>query len=525
MKYKNLNRITVFLIITMIFAISCKSEKDKFDKAKAENTEKALTAFIQEYPKSQYSDEAKDLRLKLDSIDIIIETYLGNEQRNYYGENPPKKLDTIWRFYLGEGNSPAYGGDKIWTGAGWTGQSLLVREKGELYLIQGAFDYSLRKIKAKTGELVWQYKFDDILKGTGTIWINKHADKLEDRYVIIQGSRKGWNKTKDSLYCTSLRAVSYINGKELWKMNTVATDSYTRDVDGSALVINDTTYLALENGLFTVFNSDYKYAEILDGMMQPKIYKQIKYYTQADIEAHGDDLVPEASPTLYNNRIYTPSGTGWIYGYNINKGANDWEFYIGADLNGTMPLTKDSCLLVSIEKQYIKGFGGVMKLNPRKSPEEAVEWFFPVDSMHWSHWEGGIIGSVTVNDSYNDGTQKNIAIFNDVAGYLYLIDYMNTYEDSLIYGPNLKNKYPKAKLLHKQKTDLTIATPIIVDDIIVAPTDKGLFLYQIISENDEISLELLDLIPEISIDATPIVYDNKIFIASWDGYLYCLGEK
>jgi hypothetical protein len=152
-------------------------------------------------------------------IEVLISTFLGNEKRNYYGNEAPDKLDSVWKIYLGEGISPAYGTDKVWKGAGWTGQPLLVKEDDELYLIQGAFDYHLKKIRAKTGELVWQYKFEDILKGTGTIWVNKNTDNPENKYIIMQGSRLGFWNSHDDKYIPSFRAVSYLTGKELWRMN------------------------------------------------------------------------------------------------------------------------------------------------------------------------------------------------------------------------------------------------------------------------------------------------------------------
>ena len=84
------------------------------------------------------------------------------------------------------------------------------------------------------------------------------------------------------------------------------------------------------------------------------------------MELHGNDLVSESSPTLLNDRIYTLSGTGRIYGYNMKSKKNDWEFYIGTDMNGSAPATDDGCLLIPIEKQYMPGPGGVMKINPSK---------------------------------------------------------------------------------------------------------------------------------------------------------------
>lgn len=166
-----------------------------------------------------------------DSVKIHISSYLGNQERNFYGNEAPSKLDTIWRVYLGEGISPAYGNPKkVWKGAGWTGQPLVVEESGKLYLIQGAFDYNLKKINAKTGEIVWEYKFDDIIKGTGTIWENIKAKTLQEKYIILQGSRRGVNNSINSKYCPSFRAISYCTGEELWRLNVKQTLSYSRDV-------------------------------------------------------------------------------------------------------------------------------------------------------------------------------------------------------------------------------------------------------------------------------------------------------
>ncbi|MEA3450563.1 MAG: PQQ-binding-like beta-propeller repeat protein [Bacteroidota bacterium] len=518
------NLLFLFTIVLLLF--SCHSEeRNAFDDAIGLNTEIAYSEFIKNYPDGFYINEAKDLRQKLDSINIIISTFLGNEQRNFYGDSLPDRLDTIWRFYLGEGLSPAYGKDKIWKGAGWTGQPLLVNENGQLFVIQGAYDYGIHKIDALTGKQKWEYKFDDILKGTATIWINKNAQKIENRYVIIQGSRKGWNKDKSSKYCWSLRAVSYITGKELWRHNSISTDSYSRDVDGSALVINDTAYLALENAIFTVFNPDFTKGHKVEQFISPKIYKEIKYYTIADTVAHGSDLVPEASPTLLNNKIFTPSGTGWIYGYNIEKGKNDWEFYLGADLNGSLPVTFDNCFLVSIEKQYITGKGGVMKIDPTITGEKAVKWFMPTDTVTWIHWEGGIVGSTTINEKTKKLDEPYIAVFLDCAGDLYFVDYEHVNKDTLVWGPNKKHKYHPPVLLAKIKAHPTISTPIIVQNRVLAASDKGMYLYEFGFKNDVFIVELIDFIPEISCDATPITWNGRIYIASLDGYLYCLGKK
>ncbi len=72
---------------------------------------------------------------------------------------------------MGKGKSSSYrkGGNDYWEGAGWTGQPLLTRENDTLYLYQGSLDYNLKKINATDGRILWQSKFDDVIKGTGSL--------------------------------------------------------------------------------------------------------------------------------------------------------------------------------------------------------------------------------------------------------------------------------------------------------------------------------------------------------------------
>ncbi len=71
-----------------------------------------------------------DSLLKADNIEIINPTFLNNEKRNYYGNEAPKRLDLIWKIPLGSGTTKVGSQVKTWSGAGWTGQSLLIKQDG-----------------------------------------------------------------------------------------------------------------------------------------------------------------------------------------------------------------------------------------------------------------------------------------------------------------------------------------------------------------------------------------------------------
>lgn len=451
----------------------------------------------------------------------IIQTFLGNWQRNFYGKDAPDTLGLVWKHYLGTGETVISRriGTKTWSGAGWTGQPLLVKEKGKLYLIQGAYDHHLKKINAETGEIVWQYKFDDVIKGTGTLWVNNNPDKPENGMVILQGSRLGVGNYLDSKHIPSYRAISYFTGKELWRMDQKWTHSYSRDVDGSALILNDTAYLGLENSYFTVFDPDHRNARMLNNMLQPRIIQERKLYHMSDVTKHKNNVVTESSPSLLKNRIYVASGAGHVWGYNLSTRELDWDFYIGSDMDGSAIVTSDSNLLVSVEKQYIKGKGGAFKLNPVMNPDSAVVWYFPTEDNDFAGWEGGIIGSIGINDNYINEYQTHLAAFVGIDKNLYVVDHKSIDTTQMVLGPDSVSVYATPKLVFKKRVGSSISTPIFVDNKLIVAGYGGIYLFEYDEQNN---FTLLDKRGG-SFESTPIVWNNKIYIASRDGYLYCFG--
>lgn len=191
-------------------------------------------------------------------------------------------------------------------------------------------------------------------------------------------------------------------------------------------------------------------------------------------------------------------------------------------MDGSAPVTNDSCLLISVEKEYIKGNGGVFKLDPSKPEKDAALWYFPVGTRHFAYWDGGIIGSVAVNDKYVKDNDTHIAAFLAIDGYLYVVDHKNVSEEK-VPGPDGKTYYPKPKLLYKQYVGASISSPIIVGNKIVACTYEGIFLFEF---NSKMEFKLLDKKKDISFEASPICWNNRIYVVSnTTGLMYCFGEK
>ncbi len=454
---------------------------------------------------------------------VIIGTFLGNETRNYYGNKAPDTLEVIWKHYLGEGETVISRklGPRTWAGAGWTGQPLLVEEDGELYLIQGAYDHHLKKIRAADGQLIWEYGFDDVVKGTGSLWENPDAEIPEERLLILQGSRLGTGHYLDAKHVPSYRAVSYFSGKELWRLDVKWTDSYSRDVDGSALILGDTAYLGLENSLFTVFSPDPKKARMKDGMLQPEVFKERKLYRPEDVTAHRYNVVTESSPSLLNHRIYVASGSGHVWGYNLGTGELDWDFYTGSDMDGSAVVASDECLMVSVEKQYIEGPGGAMKLDPSKPPRDAVVWYHPVADSSFSGWEGGIIGSIGMTDAYSPEGEKQYAAFVGIDGYLRVVEHTAVDTSRKVPGPDGKTMFHPPKGVYTSYVGPSISTPVFVGDRLIVAGYHGIRLFEFDWKGN---FTLLDKLGP-AFESTPIVHDGRIYIASRNGYMYCLGRK
>jgi len=456
-------------------------------------------------------------------IKIHIGTFLGNEQRNYYGNEAPDNLDVIWKHYLGKGKTVISRnlGEKIWAGAGWTGQPLVIEEDSNLYLIQGAYDHNLKKISADSGKLVWQYKFDDVVKGTGTIWENPNDTNLETRFMILQGSRLGVGNYLDTKHIPSFRAISYMTGQEMWRLDMKWTDSYSRDADGSPLVINDTVYAGFENSLFTVLDPDPGKAVLIDNMLQPFIIQERKLYLKEDVFDHKYNIVTESSPCRLGNHIYIASGSGHVWGYNLDSMKLDWDFRTGSDMDGTVVVTSDSCLLVTIEKQYIPGHGGAFKLDPSKDPDNCVIWYYPVADSILSSWDGGIIGSTGISDSYAGYSEKPYAAFIGIDGYLCVVSHQETEPGKMVPGPDSFKLYPCPKLVFRKYIGPSISTPVFVGNKLIAASYHGIWLFQYNNEN---YFALTDRF-SATFESTPVVWNDKIYIASRNGYLYCFGSE
>lgn len=472
--------------------------------------------------------------------ELLLPTYLGNDRRRFYGRGIPKKLDLLYQFALGSGRTYLGGRSTVWTGAGWTGQPTLTKDQGRIYLTIGSFDHGLKKIDLETQELVWEYQFDDIIKGTATIYIDPTAED-ENRVVILQGSRLSFLPPNSSKVASSFRAVSFRTGKELWRLSFRRTPSYSRDNDSSPIDLGKgLLFNAGENSIGYFLNGSIGATQIKEGTSQPEILAEVQLYEAIDTQKYGGNLVTESSPTRLGDRLFISAGGGRIWGIDIETRQIVWRFLAGGDLDGSLAISDDNKLFCALERERIPGQGGVFKLDPNKPENEAVDWFFPTLNRNFSTWQGGVIGSVALNDEYRSPEIPALFATNAIDGNLY-VGSQHQITGVQVKDPFLQKTYNTPLIVWKQPIGASISTPIFTDgNRIVAAGYNGVYLFQLHFEsvrsdtpnavkNDKgefyrVSAEQISHFkPGISFESTPIVWDGLVRICSRDGWMYTLG--
>ena len=480
---------------------------------------------------------------------IKIASFLGGALRRSYGVGAaPTRLGLIWKTRLGSGQTQRKIDNKLvwWAGSGWTGQCTVVRDKGRDYLLIGGYDHNLHKIDALTGRVVWQYKFDDVIKSTNTVIANPHPTSDSDRLIVVAGSRRGSAyKIKDPRI-TPYRAVSFTTGKELWRLPIPKTINYSQDVDSSGLMYNGVLYIAVEPGY--VYALDPFTSVKVGKHREPKVLgRSVQLFTAADAKSHPDlgeaNVAIESSPARIGDILYIACGSGHVYGLKLPSLDIVWDFPTHADIDGSTVVARDNTLVQSIEKEYVKRPGGVFGLDPTKPPAASALWYFPTLNRGFAEWTAGIVGSVAINDETNkDGKYPRLAAFMAVDGYV-RVTARDSYTTKVVKGPGPAPAVRVPVEVFRGSIGAGISTPIIVgNSMIAAGYDRTVHLYRIsytpstkgargalVSPSGaywRVSVKQVSSYKaKGAFESTPIVWGGRVYIGCRDGNLYCLGTR
>jgi len=477
---------------------------------------------------------------------VKVGTFLGNYSRRFYGLGPaPKRLDVLWKVRLGSGwTSGKYDDDPPakWAGSGWTGMPNIVVDGGRPYVLVGGYDHRLRRLDAETGAVVWEYRYDDIIKSSPSVFRNPDPAGADDKYIVCAGSRRGYPYKLADPRVAPYRAVTFGSGKELWRLPVPQTVCYSRDCDGSGFFLDGRQYVGVESGW--MYALDPLSTVSWGGQKRPRIVAQRQLLGDARAKTHKGNLLLESSASVLGARIYIASGAGHLYGLRRSDLAVEWDYFIGSDLDGTAVPTRRGKLLVPVEKQYIKGHGGVLSLDPSRSPAQATEWFFPTGERDVGEWKGGLIGSCAVNDEYNPGGRlPALAAFNAIDGYLYVLS-QDTMTGKTVKGPNLEPGLQSPVAVARIWDGGGISTPILFGDTLIAAAyDQRVRLYHLDFTRTEkgaagalpsangdgtywtVAVKETDqFFSGGGFESTPVLWNGRVYIGCRDGWFYCLGD-
>jgi outer membrane protein assembly factor BamB len=448
-------------------------------------------------------------RVGLDSVGkpwgVVTGTlqFRGNPTRTWYGEGPvPSKPEVLWRFPRnGRGmcaDSPIGKRPRHWCGTGWTGQPVVwERPDGITEVIFGAFDKRVHFLNAATGRRTRpDFRARDIIKGSVTL--------DPDGFPLIYfGARDGRMRAV---------AIDRETPKELWALRSTGRyrGIWDNDFDSSPVVVDGILYEGAESGyLFAVeLNRHYR-----DGQVQikPEILLAFPTWDKEMTKRMGDrNAGIESSVTIVEDRLYVGNGHGRVLGLDISRVRSGeapvvFDFWTGEDTDATVVVDEQGKLYVAseLERDNMRSrqVGHLMKLDPD----------LPDDPLVWSIHIPGIPG-----DPRGGGIWSTAALGNGVI-------YATTQSGRLLVVDRNSGEITWEKQYQRHLW----ASPIVVDETLIVATCKTgrIDAFDISNARVPTPRWTVALGERRCIESTPALWRGRIFVGSWEGYLFAVGDR
>ena len=440
-------------------------------------------------------------------------SFRGNPTRTYYGKGPvPKKPKILWQYPKGApmcSESTDKQRTVEWCGQGWTGQVNVFNFNGKRALAFGAYDRKIHVADALTGDnLLDPFTTGDLTKGTVTV--------DPDGFPLLYSGSRDNNFRIFSLDNASKKIT------ELWHTNAqdVQPTLWNDDWDSSPLIINDYILEGGENSQWYVIKINRGYDAAGKVTVNPQIVFHAPGWDDAQLTAldpkQADKEVSiENSLALYGHTVYFANSGGLVQGWDltgVETGATPkqtFRFWTGEDTDASIVIDAAGMLYVNTESERknarSKIVGNILKLNPAKydpaNPDASIVWSHPYD-------DAPIAGFWSTPALF-----KDVLIAAETRGQLIGFDAAT---GSVRWTKTL----PAA-------ADVSFwASPVVVDNTLIMPDGTGVVHAYDVTNTLVDPPELWTVkVPNAgqAMEATPVVYDGKIYIGSRSGYLYCLG--
>jgi hypothetical protein len=424
-------------------------------------------------------------------------TFRGNPSRSYYGAGPvPRSRPEVLHRVPDEPmcrSSSNLGETKVWCGMGWTGQPLVFDRDGRRWLVFGGYDGHVHFMDGITGERILpDVPTGDLIKGTGTIDPDGHP-------LVYIGSR-------DNL----LRVIAFDRPGEaevLWTLDAQAHQPtmWNDDWDSSPIVIGDHMIAGGENSRWYVIRLNRGTGA--DGLVtvDPEVVFTAPSWDEELLAALPDGAVSvEASPTVMGDTVYFPNSGGLVQGWDLSAVESGGEpervfrFWAGDDTDASIVADDEGFLYVGT--QWERGLdrarevGQILKLDPRR-PDDPIVWSIDDTAV----MPAGVWGTPGV------------------------------WEDTLYVGTNGGRLLGIDRATGDIRWEKNIpgpvwGSPVIVDEVLLIGDCEGSLHAYDVSDTAVDPPELWSLELGGCIEATPAVWDGRIYLGTRGGHLSIIGD-
>ncbi len=425
-------------------------------------------------------------------------TFRGNPSRSYYGKGPvPRTAPQVLHRFPDKPmcrSSSNLGETKVWCGMGWTGQPLIAEREDRRWAVFGGYDGHIHFMDALTGERILpDVPTNDIIKGTPTM--------DPDGYPLV------YSGSRDNLL--RVMAIDRPGTAEvLWSLDSesVPPNLWNDDWDSSPIILGDYLVEGSESSRFWVIKLNRSYDPLTSLVrVNPKVVFTTPVWDQEVLAANGDDHASvESSVTVYRDTAYFGTSAGLIWGYDlspIRRGGQPkqvFRFYTAGDNDPSVVVDDKGMLYIAGEFDRdlprAREVGQLTKVDPRNKVNPIV-WAF----TETTNVGAGIYGTPGI-------VGNNVIVATDSGRLIALDRATGTVKWELkLQGP-------------------LWASPVIVDKVLLIGDCKGFFHAFDVSNPDVAPPKLWSLELGGCIEATPAVWDGRIYIGTRGGYLFTLGD-
>ena len=425
-------------------------------------------------------------------------TFRGSPTRSWYGGGPvPLMPEVLWRFPE-EGDlcslSTTGGRTTNWCGIGWTGQPAVWELENRTWLAIGAYDRGIHVLDASTGTPILEpFVTGDIVKGSLTV----DPDGFP---LIYSGSRDG-----------QLRILAFDRPNrlvELWSMagDEVNPVMWNDDWDGAPLILKDYLITGGENSWFHIIRLNRSLDPSGTVTVDPEIVFQAPGWDSELLSALGDNNVSiENSLAISGDTVWFANSGGLVQGWDLSPlqtgddPVRNFRWWMGDDVDATIVIDNEGFLYVAAEYERAtarsREVGQLVKLDPSK-PETPVVWSV--------HEDGTLPG----------GFWSTPALHRDVL-------YVATNSGKLMSV----NRYSGKVLWSKRLEGPLWGSPVVVGEILIIGDCGGHLRAYGVQQPDVEPIEIWRVEIGGCLEATPTVWEGRIYIGSREGGLFALGER